>query len=37
MSPPKKQRIAEQEKTKAGTPTGMNNNFIIEKVPKLKT
>ena len=26
-----KQRVTEQEKTQSGTPTGMNNNFIIEK------
>lgn len=32
----KKQRTTEQEKTQSGTPTGMNNNFILEKIPKLK-
>lgn len=31
-----KQRVTEQEKTQSGTPTGMNNNFILEKVPKLR-
>lgn len=31
-----KQRITKQEKTQAGTPTGINNNFIIEKIPKLR-
>jgi hypothetical protein len=30
------QRIATQEKTQTGTPTGMNNNFILEKNPKLR-
>ena len=32
----KKQRIVEEQKTASGTPTGMNNNFVIEKVPKLR-
>ena len=32
----KRQRIAEQEKTQSGTPTGINNNFVLEKIPKLR-
>jgi hypothetical protein len=33
----KEQRKTTQEKTQTGTPTGMNNNFILEKFPKLRT
>jgi len=33
----KQQRKTTQEKTQTGTPTGMNNNFILEKFPKLRT
>ena len=32
-----KQRKTTQEKTQTGTPTGLNNNFIFEKFPKLRT
>lgn len=30
------QRKTEQEKTAGGTPTGINNNFILEKIPRLR-
>jgi len=33
----KEQRKTTQEKTQTGNPTGMNNNFILEKFPKLRT